>query len=66
MFHLRLYQFIIGPKITWRSQIFSVSLGYDFGIVPTLWKSDNLEISNSPKEKIDRVHLSFAFNIARY
>jgi hypothetical protein len=66
MFHLRMYQFMVGPKITWRSKIFSVGIGYDFGVVPVRWKSDNLEISNSPKERIDRVYLSLAVNLARY
>jgi hypothetical protein len=57
---------MIGPKITWRSPIFSVSLGYDFGVIPTLWTSDNLKVSNSPKERIDRIHFDLAVWLAKY
>jgi len=66
MFHLKLYQFMIGPKITWRNELFHVGIGYDFGVVPIRWRSDNLKLSNSPKERIDRFYLSLAFNIATY
>jgi hypothetical protein len=66
MFHLRIYQFMVGPKITWRSKFFSVGIGYDFGVVPTRWKSDNLKISNSSKERIDKIHLNLAVNLAKY
>ena len=59
-------QFMVGPKITWRNEICHIGIGYDFGVVPTRWKSDDINILNSPKERIDRVHLSLAVNIARY
>ncbi|MDR1180650.1 MAG: hypothetical protein LBL13_01540, partial [Bacteroidales bacterium] len=65
MFHLELQQFMAGTKVTWRNQICDVSIGYDFGCVPARWKSNNVNITNSPKERIDKVHLDLAVYFLR-
>ena len=66
-FLLELSQCMIGPKITWRNNIIPISIGYDFGIVPLRWTSNTVNILNSPKERIDRIHIDFeiAFSLIK-
>ncbi|MDR1878065.1 MAG: hypothetical protein LBQ64_00700 [Bacteroidales bacterium] len=66
MFHLELQQLMAGPKITWRNRMCDVSVGYDIGCIPLRWTSGRINLSNSPKERIDRVHLSLAVHLAKY
>ena len=67
MFNLELYQLMAGPKITWRyDNFFNISVGYDFGCIPTRWKSSNVNISNSPKERIDRIYFDIGIILLRY
>jgi hypothetical protein len=65
MFHLELLQFMAGPKVTWRNKICDVSAGYDFGCIPARWTSNNVNITNSPKERIDKIHLGLVVYILR-
>ena len=66
-FFLELSQCMIGPKITWCNNIIPISIGYDFGIVPFRWKSNSVNVFNSPKERIDRIHIDFeiAFSLLK-
>lgn len=66
MFHLNLNQMVLGPEIIWRNKICHVGIGYDFGCIPAAWKSGDVTISKSPKERIDRVHLDLMIHIAHY
>jgi hypothetical protein len=66
MFHLELQQLMIGPKITWRNKICDVSIGYDIGCIPLCWTSNSVNILNSPKERIDRIHFDLAIYFAKY
>ena len=64
-FHLELEQLMLGPKITWRNDgIYDISIGYDFGVMPMRWKSNTVNILNSPKERIDRIHIDFIIRFA--
>ena len=66
MFHLKLDQIMLGPKITWRNTICQIGIGYDFGIIPIHWKSTSVNITNSPKERIDKIHFDIAVKIVNY
>jgi hypothetical protein len=66
VFGLQLHQLQAGAKITWRSKYCHFGIGYDIGCIPTTWKSTTVHIANSPKERIDRVHLDFGAVIIKY
>ena len=61
MFHLELQQLMAGPRITWRHDMFDIGIGYDFGCIPFRLKSNNVNLSNSPKERIDRIYFDLKF-----
>jgi hypothetical protein len=65
-FSVQLHQFMIGAKFSWRSDYLTLGIGYDVGCIPTTWQSGSVEISNSPKERIDRVHFDITYDIRKF
>ncbi|MDR1793136.1 MAG: hypothetical protein LBR36_06845 [Bacteroidales bacterium] len=58
-FALLLHQLRIGPKITYHNKDIDISIGYDFGCIPLRWQSsENVNVTNSPKERTDKVYIS--------
>ena len=60
-FSISTMQFMIGPIIKFEQDRCIFSLGYDFGLIPMYWKSNNMAIVNNYKERFDRIHFDFGF-----
>ena len=60
-FSISTTQFMIGPIIRFEQNQCVFSLGYEFGIVPTYWKSNDMLIINNYKERFDRIHFDIGF-----
>ena len=60
-FSISTMQFMIDPIIKFEQDQFIFSLGYDFGLIPMYWKSNNMAIVNNYKERFDRIHFDFGF-----
>mgnify|MGYP001259576689 CR=1 FL=1 len=58
-FSMSTMQFMIGPMVKFEDDWYMISIGYDFGIIPMYWKSNNMVIANNYKERMDRIHIDY-------
>ncbi len=50
-------QFMLGVAISYQHKNWEFSIGYDIGLVPTKWESQEMIIRNAPKERLHNLHI---------
>lgn len=59
-------QLMLGPVVSYNLDWCKFRVGYDFGIMPSVWKSSVVKIANSPKERLNMLYFQYIVNIAKF